>query len=171
MKMRLTSSIMTSRSVSQTQVDIYEGDNAYRSSDHDPIIVGLDLANPQGDKGIVAAELSALLPSGDKATDRRVARAVDYVDDSLNADWWTSDQAIINHKVLDFERTAIVQLQLVLANADRQLAQIELIAAINRGGDASKISEAEAAMAEATELAASGLLNQAVNAYRAASKS
>lgn len=154
---------------SQTQIDIYEGDNAYRSPDHDPIIVGLDLANPQGDK----------------ATDRRIARAVDHVDHSLNADWWTSDQTITNHKVFEFERTTIVQLELavaaggpeadaaenainVLVNADRQLALIELIAAINKAGDASKISAAETAMAEAVELTAYCLYNQAVNAYRAA---
>ena len=76
---------------SQTQIDIHEGDDAYRSPDHDPIIVGLDLANPEGDKGIVAAELSPLLRSGDKATDRHIASAVVHVDDILNADWWTSD--------------------------------------------------------------------------------
>jgi len=56
----------------------------------------------------------------------------------------------------------------VLLNADRQLAQIELIAAIVRGGDAFKIADAEAAMADAAALTALGLYNEAVNAYQAA---
>ena len=163
---------------------IYASD-ALRSSDHDPVLVGLNLVDPQGDKEDVAAELSALVPTGDKKTDRRLSAAAGYVDDSLNKDWWTSDQTITNKKVFDFERKAIAQLGLVVAsgvpeagaaqsaidvlvNADRQLAQIELIAAIDRGGKSSKIADAEAAMAEAAEYAALGLYNEAVNAYKSA---
>jgi hypothetical protein len=84
--------------------------------------------------------------------------------------------------VFDNERNAIAQLKLIVAsgvpeagaaqavidvlvNADRQLAQIELIAAIARGGNPSKIADAEAAMADAAALTALGLYNEAVNAY------
>jgi hypothetical protein len=56
----------------------------------------------------------------------------------------------------------------VLVNADRQLARIELIAAIDRGGESSKIASAEAAMAAAEEFAASGQYNVAVNSYKRA---
>ncbi|MCZ6567505.1 MAG: hypothetical protein O6923_04310, partial [Actinobacteria bacterium] len=80
---------------------------------------------------------------------------------------------------------AVVQLELILAdggaeaaaaqaaidvliNADRQLAQIELIAAIARGGRATKIAGAQAAMADAAVLTAAGLYNEGVNAYKTA---
>ena len=117
------------------------------AGDHDPVIVGLNLANPQGDKGVVAADLGALLPTGDRKTDKQINKAIDSIDASLSDGWWTSDQTITNKKVFDNERSAVVQLELVVAaggseaaaaqaaidvlvNADRQLAQIELIAAI-----------------------------------------
>ena len=53
-------------------------------------------------------------------------------------------------------------------DARRQLAQIELIAAIDRGGSTSKIADAELAMAEAAVLEAAGLYSEAVNAYKTA---
>ena len=160
-------------------------DNAYRASDHDPVLIGLNLANPMGDKEDVMANLGAHLPTGDKNTDRRLNKAIDSIAESLDPAWWTSDQSITDKKVFDNERAAVVQLELivtsdvpgagaamaaidVLVNADRQLAQIELIAAIVRGGDAFKIAEAEAAMADAAALTALGLYNEAVNAYKAA---
>ena len=51
--------------------------NAFRSSDHDPVIVGLDLANPMGDKEDVADDLAAQLPTGDSQTDNRLNKAID----------------------------------------------------------------------------------------------
>jgi len=163
---------------------IFEG-NAYRASDHDPVLIGLNLANPMGDKEDVMANLGALLPTGDKNTDKRLNKAIDSIAESLDPAWWTSDQSITDKKVFNNERAAVVQLELivtsgvpeagaamaaidVLLNADRQLAQIELIAAIVRGGDAFKIADAEAAMADAAALTALGLYNEAVNAYQAA---
>jgi predicted extracellular nuclease len=160
-------------------------DNAYRASDHDPVLIGLNLANPMGDKEDVMANLGALLPTGDKNTDKRLNKAIDSIAESLDPAWWTSDQSITNKKVFNNDRAAVVQLELivtsgvpeagaamaaidVLLNADRQLAQIELIAAIVRGGDAFKIADAEAAMADAAALTALGLYNEAVNAYKAA---
>ena len=166
------------------QQELYEP-NAFRSSDHDPVIVGLDLADPMGDKEAVAADLAALVPTGDANTDNRLNKAIDSIAASLNPSWWTSDQTITIKKVFDEERKAVVQLELIVAgsgpeaaaaqgaidvlvNADRQLAQVELIAAITAGGKASKIADAQAAMAEAATLAAAGLSNQAFNAYKAA---
>ena len=164
--------------------DIYDP-NPYRSSDHDPILVGLNLANPMGDKEAMAADLAALVPTGDTSADRRLNRAVSSIEASLNADWWTSDQTITNKKVFDNERNAIVQLELIVAaggdkaaaaqaaidllvNADRQLAQIELIAAIARVGNAGKIADAQMAMTDAAAFTAAGLYNEAVNAYKTA---
>jgi predicted extracellular nuclease len=166
------------------QQALYEP-NAFRSSDHDPVIVGLNLANPMGDKEAVVADLAALVPTGDKPTDRRLNRAIDSIESSLNPSWWTSDQTITNKKVFDNERTAVAQLELIVAaggteaaaaqaaidvivNADRQLAQIELIAAIAGSGNATKIADAQAAMADAEGLTSAGFYNEAINAYKKA---
>ncbi|HSG16956.1 MAG TPA: ExeM/NucH family extracellular endonuclease [Anaerolineae bacterium] len=166
------------------QPALYNPDE-FRSSDHDPVVIGLNLANPMGDKESVAADLAALLPTDDKNTDKRLDKAIEAIEASLNPRWWTSEQTINNKKVFDNERNAIAQLELIVAsgvpeagaaqaaidalvNSDRQLAQIELIAAIARGGSASKIADAEAAMADAAALTALGLYNEAVNAYSVA---
>jgi len=166
------------------QQALYEP-NAFRSSDHDPVIVGLSLADPTGDKEAVAADLANLVPTGNKATDGRLNKAINSIETSLDPSWWTSNQTITNKKVFDNERGAVVQLELVVAvggpeaaaaqtaidvlvNADRQLAQIELIAAIARGGRATKIAGAQTAMADAAVLIAAGLYNEGVNAYKTA---
>ena len=155
----------------------------FRSSDHDPVIIGLNLADPMGDKEDVVAALEDLLPTGDKNTDKRLGKAIDDIESSLNPAWWTSDQTITDKRVFSHERSAIVQLALVagsggstgdaaqaaidvLVNADRQLAQIELIAAIAGGGDGGKIAEAEAAMADAAAHVEAGRYADAVNAYK-----
>jgi hypothetical protein len=149
------------------------------------VIVGLNLADPMGDTEAVLADLAGLLPTGDANTDRRLNKAVDSIEASLNPSWWTSDQTITNKNAFDNHRDAVVQLELILAaggaeaaaaqtaidvlvNADRQLAQIELIAAIARGGRATKIADAQAAMADAAVLTAAGLYNEGVNAYKKA---
>lgn len=159
--------------------------NAFRSSDHDPVIVGLNLADPMGDKSSVAANLGALLPTGSALTDLRLTKAIDHIELSLNPAWWTSDQTVTTKKVFDEERRAVAQLDLIvdaggpaagdalaaivtLLNADRQLAQIELIAAIDRGGDPAKIAAAQAALADAAGYVVAGLFVDAVNAYKAA---
>jgi hypothetical protein len=166
------------------QQALYEP-NAFRSSDHDPVIVGLNLADPMGDKQAVVTGLTALLPTGDANTDKRLTKAIDAIETSLDPTRWTSDQTITTKKVFDEERKAVVQLELIVAaggpessaaqaaidvlvNADRQLAQIELIAAVVRGGDAGKIADAQAAMVEATVLNAVGLYTEAINAYKVA---
>jgi hypothetical protein len=166
------------------QQALYEP-NAFRSSDHDPVIVGLDLADPMGDKRAVATDLAELLPTGDAKTDKRLTKAIDSVESSLDPAWWTSDQTITTKEVFDEERKAVVQLELIVAgggpeadaaqraidmlvNADRQLAQVELIAAVAAGGRASKITQAQQALAEGAALAEAGRYNEAINAYKAA---
>ena len=68
----------------------------------------------------------------------------------MNSRWWTSEQTINSKKVFDNERNAIAQLELIVAsgvpeagaaqaaidvllNADRELAQIELIGSDRTG--------------------------------------
>jgi hypothetical protein len=77
---------------------LYES-NAFRSSDHHPVIVGLNLADPMGDTEAVLADLAGLLPTGDAKTDRRLNKAVDSIEASLNPSRWTSDQTITNKRV------------------------------------------------------------------------
>jgi predicted extracellular nuclease len=159
--------------------------DAYRSSDHDPVIVGLDLARPQFDKAAARDVLAVLLPVSDKNTTKRIEKAIDGIETSLGADWWIDDQTISSKKVFDNERRAVVQLGLVVAdgvaeaaaaqsvinvlvNADRQLARIAIISAANAGGDPARLSGAEAAMAEAAAYVDAGLYDEAVNAYKRA---
>ncbi|MEA2002180.1 MAG: ExeM/NucH family extracellular endonuclease [Actinomycetota bacterium] len=159
--------------------------NAFRASDHDPVIVGLDLAQPQVDKGTLIGDLVALLPTGDKNTTKRIEAAIAEIEASLTLDWWVDNQTITSKKVFDAERKAVVQLELVVAsgvpeavaaqeaidilvNADRQLARIAIISATNAGGDPVMLAEAEAAMAEAAAYISAGLYSEAVNAYKTA---
>jgi predicted extracellular nuclease len=163
---------------------VYEG-NAYRSSDHDPLVIGLALDTPRSLKQQVLEGLEALPPPEDHTTDKQIGKAIDSVEESLDPDSWESGSTINTKKVFDQERRAVVQLMLVaasdvpeaaaalaaidaLVDADRQLAQVELYAAIARGGSASKIASAQAAMAEATALIGAGIYNEAINAYKAA---
>ena len=164
---------------------IYYAPDAYRSSDHDPVIVGLDLAQPMMDKMAVSESLSALLPAGDKNTTKRIGKAIEDIDASLDPDWWVDDQTITTKKVFDGERKAVVQLELVVAsgateaaaaqeaidiivNADRQLARIAIITVTNGGGDPVKLAKAEFAMGKAATYVAAGLYNEAINAYKEA---
>ncbi len=53
-------------------------------------------------------------------------------------------------------------------NADRQLAQVAINAAIAGGGNAGRIADAQAEMAEAAADVVAGLFNEAVNHYKTA---
>ena len=124
-------------------------------------------------------------PAGDKNTSKRIASAIESIEDSLNPEWWIDDQTITRKRVFDEERAAIAQLNLVVAsgvteadaaqdaidvllNADRQLARIATIAATNADGHLSLLLEAEVAMAEAQAYIDAGLYVDAVNAYKRA---
>jgi predicted extracellular nuclease len=157
----------------------------WKASDHDPVIVGLDLARPLDDATGVRDALAALLPASDGATTRRLTQAIDRLDASLDPDLWVDDQTITSKRVFDYQRQAITQLELVVAsgspeaeaaqsaidtliNADRQLARIAIIVATEAGGNPARLAEAELAMAEAAAYTAAGLYNEAVNAYKVA---
>ncbi|MHC4093706.1 MAG: ExeM/NucH family extracellular endonuclease, partial [Planctomycetota bacterium] len=164
---------------------LYNADE-FRSSDHDPVIIGLDLEAPiMGIKEDVVDDLAALLPAGDKDTTKRIEKAIDQVGQSLNPSWWISVQTINNEKVFDRERKAVVQLELVVASgvpeagaaqaaideiveADRLLAQVAINLAIAGGGNTSNIAEALEEMALAADDIAAELFNEAVNHYKTA---
>ena len=57
---------------------IYAPD-AYRSSDHDPVIVGLQLKSAQDLKETTALELTGLLPTGNSKDDHTIGKAIDRI--------------------------------------------------------------------------------------------
>ncbi|NNL14223.1 MAG: ExeM/NucH family extracellular endonuclease [Acidimicrobiia bacterium] len=170
------------------QPGLYQPDE-FRSSDHDPVVIGLELYTAKDLKTQALPALAALLPGADKATKRRVNNAIARVGDSLNEDWWVegSGSEITTHKVFDQERRAIVQLELVVASgvdqaaaaqavidelveADRMLAQVAIYAAIAGDGDPFYIAAALDYVAMAAADIAAGLYNEAVNNYKEAWK-
>ncbi len=158
----------------------------FRSSDHDPVIVGLQLTSVREVKEQAVAELKALLGSDGKNTDKRLQKAIEGVEESLNPAWWEeSGSEINNKKVFDGERMAVAQLELIVAaagpladdaqaiiddliEADRRLAQVAINFAIAGGGDPVMIADAQAEMALAAADIAAGLFNEAVNHYKTA---
>jgi hypothetical protein len=163
---------------------VYDPD-PYRSSDHDPVIIGLALDTPRSLKQQVLDGLEALPDPEDQTIGMQVKKAIDSIEDSLDPNSWETGAIINTKKVFDQERRAVVQLMLVVASggpeadaaqvaidtlveADRQLALVELAAAIARGGSPSKIADAQAAMTEAAALNGAGIYNEAINAYKAA---
>jgi len=168
------------------QLALYQPDQ-YRASDHDPVIVGLDLS-PMKAKQQVVADLSALLPTGDTETDSRIEKAIQRVEDSLNPDYWTSDSTLDpehGDRVFDRERQAVIELEKVakgggpaagasldaifdLIGADQQLAGLAIGEAIAAGGDQTEIDKALEEYAKAMDAIADGDYAKAVEHYRKA---
>jgi hypothetical protein len=163
---------------------IYEP-NAYRSSDHDPLVVGLALDTARDLKEQAVANLETLLPTGSSGNDHRVETAIGRIEDSLNPDLWETgvllDAGQGNH-VFDREKQAVQELMKVeppddvaaqdainqLVEADRQLAQVALSAAVADGGDPDRIAKALDEMALAADAIANGDYDKAVGHYKKA---
>lgn len=160
--------------------------NAYRSSDHDPVIVGLDLQTDlQGKKEAVIDSLTPV-SSGDSKVDEKISDAIESIEESLNSDWWSGDSSLSNKKVFDKERKAVESLEHAVRKADaptafiaqnaiyslvaidRQLAGIEIASAIAGGGDAGDIADALEAIAAGDTLAANGHAKGAMTEYKSA---
>jgi hypothetical protein len=154
----------------------------FRSSDHDPVVIGLNLTPSMTLKQTSSLELGLLLPTGDRKDDRTIQKAIDRIDESLNPAWWTGtstlDSKTGNH-VFDREHQAVQELQKVanvdvqaaidqLVEADRQLALTQLIAAINGGGDPGRIAQAIGNLADAASDIANGDYAKAVLDYKKA---
>jgi hypothetical protein len=91
-------------------------------------------------KAFVRASLASLLPTGNKQNDDRIKKAIESIDDSLKAEYWSGPSTLTDKgkKVFDEEKKAVQELQKVtgidvsmaitsLVQVDRALAQ----AAIN----------------------------------------
>ncbi|MDH3194031.1 MAG: ExeM/NucH family extracellular endonuclease, partial [Acidimicrobiia bacterium] len=169
-------------SFKQDAQDAIYAPDAYRSSDHDPVITGLALTPSMELKEITSEELSLLLPTGNKNDDTFVQKAIDRLDQSLNPDWWDSDSTLDSKdggKVFDREHQAVQELMKVktvdvqaavdsIITADRQLALKQLLAAIDAGGDAGRIQNAMDRMADAAASIADADYAKAVLDYKKA---
>ncbi len=152
----------------------------FRSSDHDPVVIGLDMG-ARAKKERVQLELSALLPTDDSQDDFFIEKAIDRIGESLNPDWWSA-QALdskTGNQVFDREHQAVVELQKVatvdvsaaiagILDADEQLAMQALNAAILGGGNPGRISQAQGNLADAAAAIGDGGFARAVLDYKKA---
>ena len=158
----------------------------FRSSDHDPVVVGLDLDTPASLKAEARDLLAALLPTGVGRTDHFLQKAVNKITQSLREAWWIDESTLhpkLGKFVFDREHHAVQYLLNVVAMggpeaavareaidmliaADRQLAFKAIFDAA--GGDAKWLGFAEFRFAEAEALVEAGDDGLAVLTYRKA---
>ena len=166
------------------QQALYEP-NAFRSSDHDPVIVGLELTvTPMQAKAHAIGTLFALLPTGDKGDDKRIEKAIDSIEDSLDPAYWVDGTHLTDrgNKVFDEEKKAVKDLMRVhgpaetdaqaiidvLVDADQTLAAVAIADAVAAGGDARYIEKAEQQMAAALDDLAWDKPDKAIDHYKKA---
>jgi predicted extracellular nuclease len=163
------------------QPALYQPDQ-FRSSDHDPVVIGLNPNTALSQKEAARLELSLLLPTGNDQDDHFIEKAIDRIDQSLNPAWWTGPSTLdprTGKHVFDREHQAVVELQKVntvdvqaaidaLVDADRQLALKQLTSAILGGGDPGRIADAQANMADAAAHVTAGDFAKAVLDYKKA---
>ena len=132
--------------------------------------------------------LSNLLPTGNKDSDKRIGKAIERIDQSLDSDLWLTDTTLDQkdgHKVFDRSRQAVQELMKVgekdnspanqtqaaidlLVLADQTLAQVALDAAIAGNGDPKDIAKAQTELTKAAEDLAKGNFDKAIGHYRKA---
>ncbi len=175
-------------SFKQPAQDAIYAPDAYRSSDHDPVIIGLELGVTETARGLkeaARADLEALLPTGSSKDDKAIEKAIDAIDDSLDPDRWLDDSYLNGkdgNKVFDEEKKAVKELDKVTGSAaaaaqaaiDQLLAADDLLAnaaldiAINTGGKASDIAKAQSELAKAADEIADGDFDKAIDHYKKA---
>jgi hypothetical protein len=157
-------------------------DDEFRSSDHDPVVIGLDLATAMEIKESTALDLAVLSPTGNVDDDMFIQQAILRINQSLNPDWWVGESTLDakrGGRVFDREHQAITQLEDVatvdvqwaidaILTADRQLALKELLSAIAAGGNAKRIAQSQGNLATAAANIAAGLYSDAVLDYKRA---
>jgi predicted extracellular nuclease len=154
----------------------------YRSSDHDPVVVGLQLDTPRSLKEDARTALSAALPTGDTKVDRFVMDAVERIEQSLEPAWWLDDATLDptnGNRVFDREHQAVVTLSKVdlpvagdviddLVEADRRLAAVQIEIAVDAGGDPVELARAQQSFTDAAVYATAGRFDKAVLEYKQA---
>ncbi len=160
-------------SFKQDAQDAIYAPDAFRSSDHDPVIVGLDLdvaapATARDLKEMARDDLAAALPTGSWWSDFVIDRAIIAIDRSLQSSYWLDDSALdpkLGWRVFVNEAVAVSWLSAVhgsaqddaqaaidkLIAADDLLANDALSIAIATGGDERDIDRAETELERAAE--------------------
>ena len=163
------------------QAAIYAPD-PYRSSDHDPVVIGLRLDTPRYLKESARSALAAALPTGDRQDDKFIGEAIQRIDQSLASAWWLDDVTLDpanGNRVFDREHQAVVALSKVnlpvageaigdLVEADRRLASTQIQLAVDAGGDPKDLGRAERSYTDAEAYAAAGRFDKAVLEYKQA---
>jgi beta-glucosidase len=164
------------------QIPINVGDPGY-----DPLFAyGFGLRAPRVAKAQTGAELEALLPTGNAGTDRRILKAIDWIEASLDPGRWETDYSLDHgggKQVFDRERQAVEELMKVksgpvadditavvdaLVAADAELARRELAEAHAAGGDQATITKSQQEYARAEGELANGHPDRAIHRYRKA---
>ena len=169
-------------SFKQPAQDAIYAPDEYRSSDHDPVIIGLDLDTARDLKVIARGDLAAALPTGNKQDDKRIEKAIERITQSLSPAWWIDESTLDpnsgNH-VFDREHQAVQELEKVstvdvqsaidqLVDADRRLAGLQLLAAIDAGGNPQDIAKAQGNLADAEAHVAAGDFSKAIGDFKKA---
>jgi hypothetical protein len=169
-------------SFKQPAQDAIYAPDAYRSSDHDPVIVGLALTTARSQKESALVELEGLVPTSSAMDAKFIQKAMDRIEDSLTPSLWTGPSALdpkTGGRVFDREHQAVQALEKVttvdvqaaidaLVDADRQIALKQLSIAIVGGGDPGRIAQAQGNMADAAANLAAGDYANAVLDYKKA---
>ncbi|MBT8198000.1 MAG: ExeM/NucH family extracellular endonuclease, partial [Acidimicrobiia bacterium] len=155
----------------------------WRSSDHDPVLIGLQTGAPTGGAGTEKAieDLQSLLPTGDKNDDKRIGKAIESLEDSLSPEYWAADGYLTEKgkKVFDEHKKAIKELEKVdapeasdviaaLVQVDADLAQGAIDIAVATGGDTKDITKALKEMVKAEHYLNKGKPDNAVDRYKKA---
>jgi hypothetical protein len=140
---------------------------------------------PRGLKQEAVASLTGLLPTGDHQADRKIHRAINEINDSLEPQLWLDDSHLTaaGKRVFHEEKEAAGALEHILdpgvdvstvldslVAADQALARTAIDEAVAAGGDPTKLARAEREMDKAAEQAAMGHLAEAIGHYGTAWK-
>lgn len=172
---------------------IYAPD-AYRSSDHDPVIIGLDLQiSPRPAKQYTLDSMTALRATVTNEKDaQRLDEAIKKLTRSLDPTLWVDDNHVDakhGHQVFSNEKDSVSKLNEILkdsssslskdtireyisfmVSADRMLAQTAVNDAIANSGDPKDIEKAQENIAEGDAFLTAGNTESAIERYREAWK-
>jgi parallel beta-helix repeat protein len=134
-----------------------------------------------------AADLNALLPTGNKQTDDRIGKAINSILDSMKPSYWAGDFALTGKgsKVFDEDRKAVNELQHVtkaagatvaavkesiedLVVADEVLARAAIWAAVDGNGKPAEIAKARDEFTKAVAYQTAGNWDNAVDHFKKA---
>jgi hypothetical protein len=164
-------------SFKQPAQDAIYAPDPYRSSDHDPVIVGLDLSVSARTTTERARDVVAAIEPRNRREAAALERALDSIDDSLDPDLWAGDDHLNGQRgkrVFDEARRAVRELDGIpgadeaidlLVAADRGLAEGAIDIALATGGDERDIARAGDDLARGDDDADRGRPEQAIDRY------